>query len=105
MCGPSRACIFTGAYENVNGIQTVVSDVTGEMLNPASEVPNLATMLTAAGYDVVYKGKWDMVNEWETFQLDGNSTEPLITEMQDTYKRLVSRHRVRPAAAATPVAS
>ena len=85
MCGPSRACLFTGAYENVNGIQTVVSDVSGEMLNPASEVPNLATMLIAAGYDVVYKGKWDMVNEWETLQLDGNSTEPLIQDMQDTY--------------------
>jgi len=85
MCGPSRACLFTGAYENVNGIQTVVSDVTGEMLNPASEVPNLATMLTAAGYEVVFKGKWDMVNEWETLQLDGNSTEPLIQAMADTY--------------------
>ncbi len=85
MCGPSRACLFTGAYENVNGVQTIVAHVTGERLMPASDVPNLATMLTAAGYDVVYKGKWDMTNVWETQQLDGESTQPLIQEMEQTY--------------------
>ncbi|HTR61942.1 MAG TPA: sulfatase-like hydrolase/transferase [Candidatus Binataceae bacterium] len=86
MCGPSRACLYTGAYENVNGVQTVVSDVLGEMLNPASDVPNLASMLTAVGYDVVFKGKWDLVNEWERLQVDqGQPTEPLIQAMQDTY--------------------
>ena len=51
----------------------------------ASDAPNLATMLTAAGYDVVYKGKWDMTNVWETQQLDGESTQPLIQEMEQTY--------------------
>jgi choline-sulfatase len=82
MCGPSRACLYTGTYENVNGVQTVVSDVAGEMLNPASQVPNLATMLTAVGYDVIFKGKWDLVNEWEVLQVDdGQSTEPLIEEL------------------------
>jgi arylsulfatase A-like enzyme len=86
MCGPSRACLYTGAYENVNGVQTVVSDVMGEMLNPAAQVPNLASMLTTVGYDVVFKGKWDLVNEWERLQVDdGGSTEPLIQEMENTY--------------------
>lgn len=55
-CSPSRACLMTGAYENVNGVQ-----LTGGTMNtPAQGVPNIATMLRAADYEVVYKGKWHL---------------------------------------------
>lgn len=84
-CGPSRAILLTGAYENVNGVQTVVSYTEGGRLRPAAEVPNLATMMTAAGYDAVYKGKWDLNGDWEARQFRGESTEPLIQEMEETY--------------------
>lgn len=84
MCSPSRACLFTGTYENINGVQTVVSQVTGEQLHSASELPNLATMLNAVGYDVIYKGKWDMTEPWEKMQQDGQS-EQLIQKMKETY--------------------
>lgn len=84
-CGPSRAALLTGAYENVNGVQTVVSYVKGGRLRPASEVPNLATMMKSAGYETVYKGKWDLNGDWEARQFRGESTEPLIKEMKETY--------------------
>lgn len=55
-CSPSRACLMTGAYSNLNGCQLVG----GVMKTPGQGAPNLATMLRAAGYDVVYKGKWHL---------------------------------------------
>jgi choline-sulfatase len=86
-CSPSRACLFTGAYENLNGIQTVASLVTGEQLRPASELPNLATMLKSVGYEVVYKGKWDMSQPWEVPQMSFDEAEiaKLPQVMEETY--------------------
>lgn len=55
-CSPSRAVLLTGAFANVNGCQLVG----GRLNTPAEGTPNLATMLRAAGYDVVWKGKWHL---------------------------------------------
>lgn len=55
-CSPSRACLLTGQYSKVNGVPLV----DGVMRTPAEGLPNIATMLTQAGYDVIYKGKWHL---------------------------------------------
>lgn len=64
-CSPSRACLMTGQYSPVNGVPLVG----GTMRTPAQGLPNIATMLSKAGYDVVYKGKWHLSqpvngNQW-----------------------------------------
>ncbi len=50
-CSPSRACLFTGRFGHING---VVDNDTG--LVPG--LPNLATGLGAANYQLGYAGKW-----------------------------------------------
>lgn len=50
-CSPSRAALFTGLYPHKNGVS-----VNGDVLNP--DVPNLATELSRAGYNLGYAGKW-----------------------------------------------
>ncbi|HKD66310.1 MAG TPA: sulfatase-like hydrolase/transferase [Candidatus Binataceae bacterium] len=52
-CSPSRATFLTSTYAPVN--RTTMTDGT---LNPA--LPNLAQILSKAGYNVVYKGKWHL---------------------------------------------
>ena len=63
MCSPSRATLLTGlmpAQHRV--IDTLTADgpfsATETVLSP--ELPNLASMLRAAGYDVQYRGKWHL---------------------------------------------
>jgi choline-sulfatase len=61
-CSPSRAAFVTGVYDNMNGIMT-----TGPNRNlplpppPPPGLPNLATLLLAAGYQVFWKGKWHLL--------------------------------------------
>lgn len=63
MCSPARNTIFTGLYPAqhqsfdtlTEGFQQ--SD-TEHQLDPT--LPNLATCLKAAGYEVIYKGKWHL---------------------------------------------
>lgn len=63
MCSPSRATSMTGLMPARHG---VVDTLTGD--GPVSctetelsrEIPNLATMMRAAGYDVHYRGKWHL---------------------------------------------
>jgi choline-sulfatase len=63
MCTPSRNTIFTGLYPaQHSSADTLTEGFTqseGEhQLDPT--LPNLATVLKAAGYEVVYKGKWHL---------------------------------------------
>jgi arylsulfatase A-like enzyme len=63
MCSPSRATFLTGlmpAQHHVSDTLTSDGPVsrTETELNPA--IPNLASMLQAAGYDVQYRGKWHL---------------------------------------------
>ena len=63
MCTPSRTTLFTGLYPAQHGnVDTLSEDMTQSeeehQLDP--NLPNIATVLQAAGYDVVWKGKWHL---------------------------------------------
>jgi choline-sulfatase len=63
MCTPSRTTLFTGLYPAQHGnVDTLSEDMTQSQeehqLDPS--LPNLATVLQAEGYDVVWKGKWHL---------------------------------------------
>jgi len=63
MCSPSRNTIFTGLYPEQNhAIDTLTEGFQQSPVEPQLDprVPNLATCLKEAGYDVIYKGKWHM---------------------------------------------
>jgi choline-sulfatase len=64
MCSPSRSSLMTGYFPAQHGVKYTL-----EKNMPANEfpqvnlplpesLPNLGTVMKAAGYDVVYKGKW-----------------------------------------------
>lgn len=63
MCTPSRNTIFTGLFPAQHRSGDTLTEgfpqsETEHQLDPA--LPNLATVLKAAGYEVVYKGKWHL---------------------------------------------
>ncbi|MDX6750443.1 sulfatase-like hydrolase/transferase [Geminicoccaceae bacterium 1502E] len=61
MCSPSRASLLTGLFPAQHQVKDTLtfgmeySDLEQEL---PRNVPNLATIMRKAGYDVVYKGKW-----------------------------------------------
>lgn len=57
-CSPSRACMLTGQYSNINKVPTF--DFPGSL--PGKTIlPNIGSWLAEkAGYDVVWKGKWHL---------------------------------------------
>lgn len=66
MCTPSRNTLFTGLFPAQHGSKdTLTEDMQQSpkehQLDPT--LPNLATCLKEAGYDVIYKGKWHMSKE------------------------------------------
>ena len=67
-CSPSRASFLTSTYAPINGVT-----VTSGTLNPL--LPNLAQILTTAGYNVVYKGKWHLNTNYIMPFSVTNSTE------------------------------
>ena len=63
MCTPSRNTIFTGLYPAQHRSSDTLTEgfpqsEAEHQLDPT--LPNLATVLKAAGYEVVYKGKWHL---------------------------------------------
>lgn len=62
MCTPSRATLFTGLYPSEHMVEETLrygdtpEATTQHTLSP--ETQNLGKMLTSAGYDVQYRGKW-----------------------------------------------
>jgi hypothetical protein len=77
MCTPSRNTIFTGLFPAQHRSADTLTEgfpqsETEHQLDPT--LPNLATTLKAAGYEVVYKGKWHLSQGVEgadcTFQSD-----------------------------------
>jgi len=57
MCSPSRACLLTSEYSIVNGVPYLDNKVG---MRGQDELPNIASILKQAGYDVVWKGKWHL---------------------------------------------
>jgi choline-sulfatase len=62
MCSPSRSSLMTGYFPAQHGVKyTLESNMEASefpQVNLPTELPNLGTVMGAAGYDVVYKGKW-----------------------------------------------
>jgi len=64
MCSPSRATLMTGYFPAQHGVKyTLEDDMPGDQY-PQVPLPldfkNIASVATAAGYTVVYKGKWHL---------------------------------------------
>ncbi|HSU18006.1 sulfatase-like hydrolase/transferase [Longimicrobium sp.] len=64
MCSPARATLMTGYFPAQHGVKyTLEEDMDGPRY-PQVEMPldyrNLASVMQAAGYTVVYKGKWHL---------------------------------------------
>jgi arylsulfatase A-like enzyme len=63
MCTASRNTMFTGLFPAQHGSTDTLTEIQPQQeiehqLDPT--LPNLATCLKEAGYDVIYKGKWHM---------------------------------------------
>ncbi len=64
MCSPSRATMMTGFFPAQHGVKYTLEENMFLKKNPQVELPlpsvmpNLATVMKAAGYNVIYKGKW-----------------------------------------------
>jgi arylsulfatase A-like enzyme len=76
MCTPARNTLFTGLYPAQHLCPDVVQQVNigtvaDNQLDPT--LPNLGTVLKAAGYDVVYKGKWHLTEG--TVRPDGSKVD------------------------------
>jgi choline-sulfatase len=65
MCSPARTTMMTGYFPAQHGVKYTLEL---DMDDPAKydqvemplDLPNLATVMSAAGYEVVYKGKWHL---------------------------------------------
>ena len=64
MCSPSRATLMTGYFPAQHGVKYTLEDNMPDTEFPQVELPpgfkNLASVMSAAGYHVVYKGKWHL---------------------------------------------
>jgi choline-sulfatase len=62
MCSPSRSSLMTGFFPAQHGVKyTLESNMPTDeypQVNLPTSLPNLGTVMKAAGYNVVYKGKW-----------------------------------------------
>lgn len=86
MCSPSRATLFTGLYPAQHGVKnTLELDMPAEDGYPQTELSpdltNIASVMAAAGYEVVFKGKFhltkpiDGISTREDGSLSGNWTQ------------------------------
>ena len=64
MCSPARATLMTGYFPAQHGVKyTLELDMpadTHPQIEMPLHLPNLASVMAAAGYSVVYKGKWHL---------------------------------------------
>jgi arylsulfatase A-like enzyme len=64
MCSPSRATLLTGYFPAQHGVKYTLEEEMPDDQYPQVELPpgfkNLASVMSAAGYNVVYKGKWHL---------------------------------------------
>jgi choline-sulfatase len=69
-CSPSRASFVTSTYDNTNKIRTTGPNQNLPLPPAQGPLPNLATVLAAAGYQVVWKGKWHLYQVANTPKTD-----------------------------------
>ncbi|HEX8243673.1 MAG TPA: sulfatase-like hydrolase/transferase [Longimicrobium sp.] len=64
MCSPARSTLMTGYFPAQHGVMYTLEEDMPSPQYPQVEMPldfaNLATVMSAAGYNVVYKGKWHL---------------------------------------------
>lgn len=64
MCSPTRATLLTGYFPAQHGVKYTLEDNMPADQYPQVELPqnlkNVASVMAAAGYNVVYKGKWHL---------------------------------------------
>ena len=64
MCSPTRASLMTGYFPAQHGVKYTLEESMDDSKYPQVELPenfkNLASVMAAAGYNVVYKGKWHL---------------------------------------------
>src|SRR5947207_1729179 len=64
MCSPTRATLLTGYFTAQHGVKYTLEESMSDQQYPQVELPtgfkNLASVMAAAGYNVVYKGKWHL---------------------------------------------
>jgi choline-sulfatase len=64
MCSPARATMMTGFFPAQHGVKyTLELDMEGpgyDQVELPAELTNVASVMTAAGYEPVYKGKWHL---------------------------------------------
>ena len=62
MCSPARSTLMSGYFPAQHGVKYTLELNMSPPRNPQVELPldlpNIATVMSAAGYHVVYKGKW-----------------------------------------------
>ncbi len=64
MCSPARSTLMSGYFPAQHGVKYTLESDMAPPDNPQVELPkpaaltNIATVMSAAGYNVVYKGKW-----------------------------------------------
>lgn len=73
MCSPARSTLMSGLFPAQHGVKYTLEDnmPAGEYPNdfpqvqlpPAAQMANIATVMSAAGYNVIYKGKWHCSKE------------------------------------------
>jgi choline-sulfatase len=64
MCSPTRASLLTGYFPAQHGVKYTLEESMDDSKYPQVELPqnfkNLGSVMAAAGYNVVYKGKWHL---------------------------------------------
>lgn len=64
MCSPARATLMTGYFPAQHGVKYTLEedmpDTTFPQVEMPLDLPNIASVMAAAGYNVVYKGKWHL---------------------------------------------
>lgn len=69
MCSPARASLLTGVYPSEHEVPYLAYP--SPVLPTVAQLPNIASVLRAVGYEVVWKGKWHL-----SFPLDFEGGPP-----------------------------
>ncbi|MFN2284334.1 MAG: sulfatase-like hydrolase/transferase, partial [Anaerolineae bacterium] len=92
-CSPSRATLLTGLYPARHGVKTLIqydkpkNRAQGRLPVLPPHLPNLARVLEAEGYHVVYKGKFHLSRpvKYNAFEKRHAWSEADIENMTKTY--------------------